>query len=133
FDLAGRFGVCAPGRAGGGWRGVAWDRGGPGDSEHAALYSGGADVRDATVIIDSISPDEPIAVLGHSKGGGIMLQLADALPHRVSMLVNIDGLPSKRSWPDVADHERTRLLAEELSGWLEHRHRSATGQRKPGT
>ena len=59
--------------------------------------------------------------VGHSKGGGLMMQLAEALPHRVSHLVNLDGLPSKRRPPDVADHERTRLLANELEAWLDHR------------
>jgi len=132
FDFAGTFDVFAPRLADAGWRVISWDQRGHGDSEHAALYSWDADVRDAAAVIDSVSLD-PIAVLGHSKGGGIMLQLADAMPHRVSALVNLDGLPSKRSWPDVADHERTRMLAEELTGWLEHRHRAAGSSRKPGT
>ena len=50
-----------------------------------------------------------------------MLELADACPHRVSHLVNLDGLPSKNNWPDVADHERTRMVQSEISGWLDHR------------
>ena len=62
-----------------------------------------------------------------------MLQLADALPHRVSHLVNVDGLPSRRSFPDVADHQRTKLLAQELSSWLDHRRQLVTAQRRPGT
>ena len=60
-------------------------------------------------------------VIGHSKGGSLMLQLADALPHRVSHLVNLDGLPSRRSFPDVSDHQRTKLMAKELTGWLDYR------------
>ncbi len=63
----------------------------------------------------------------------MLTHLALACPHRVSRLVNIDGLPSKRRHPDVADHERTRLLAEDLAGWLDHRRRAATRVRKPGT
>ena len=70
--------------------------------------------------------------VGHSKGGSLMLQLADACPHRVSHLVNLDGLPSRRSWPDVADHERTKLMACELTGWLDHRRTAAGKERKPG-
>lgn len=39
------------------------------------------------------------------------MQVADALPHRVSHLINLDGLPSRRNWPDVSEHDRTKLLA----------------------
>ncbi len=31
-------------------------------------------------------------------------------------LVNLDGLPSKNNWPDVSEHERTRMLHTELTG-----------------
>ena len=54
-----------------------------------------------------------------------MIQLADAQPYRFSHLVNLDGLPSKRRVPDVAEHERTRMVAGEISGWLDHRRRTA--------
>jgi pimeloyl-ACP methyl ester carboxylesterase len=118
--------------AAGGWRVVAWDHRGHGDSDHTDLYSWTADVRDLLAVLDSVTR-EPVPLVGHSKGGGLTLQLTEALPHRVSHLVSIDGLPSPRPRPDVADHERTRLLANELTGWLAHRHRSAGAQRKPGT
>ncbi len=61
------------------------------------------------------------------------MNLADAMPHRVSHLVNIDGLPSRRSWPDVSDRDRTRLRADGLTAWLDHRRRTAEAMRKPGT
>jgi pimeloyl-ACP methyl ester carboxylesterase len=132
FDFAGTFDVFAPILAGGGWRVVSWDQRGHGDSEHAALYGWDADVRDACAILDSFAAG-PVPVIGHSKGGGLMLQLADACPWRVSRLVNLDGLPSRRHQPDVADHERTRLLADELAGWLDHRLRAGSASRKPGS
>jgi pimeloyl-ACP methyl ester carboxylesterase len=133
FDFARTFDTFAPLLAAAGWRVVAWDHRGHGDSEHAALYSWNADLRDALAVIDSISR-EPIPILGHSKGGAIMLQFAEALPHRVAKLVNIDGMPSPRHHvPDVADHERTRMLATEVEAWLDHRRRSAESVRKPGT
>jgi pimeloyl-ACP methyl ester carboxylesterase len=132
FDFAGTFDVFAPMLAAAGWRVVAWDQRGHGDSEHPALYSWDADVRDALAVMDTVSP-APMPVLGHSKGGGLMLQLADACPHRVSHLVNLDGLPSKRRMPDVPERERTRMMAGDLASWLDHRRRSATGERKPGT
>jgi pimeloyl-ACP methyl ester carboxylesterase len=132
FDFAGTFDVFAPILAAGGRRVVSWDHRGHGDSEHAALYSWEADLRDALAVFDSVTP-EAVPVVGHSKGGSLMLQLADALPHRVSHLVNIDGLPSRRSFPDVSDHQRTKLLAQELTSWLDHRRTLIDAQRKPGT
>ena len=62
-----------------------------------------------------------------------MMHLADAMPHRCSHLVNLDGLPSMRRWPDVADRERTRLLGGELMGWLDHRSVAGSKERRPGT
>ncbi|MBK9179730.1 MAG: alpha/beta hydrolase [Acidimicrobiales bacterium] len=132
FDFAGTFDVFAPLLADGGWRVVSWDQRGHGDSEHAALYSWEADVRDAVAVLDSTGAASA-PVLGHSKGGGLMMQLAESCPHRVRAVVNLDGLPSRRHQPDVADRERTRLLASELEGWLDHRRRAREAMRKPGT
>lgn len=132
FDFAGTFDVFAPKLADAGYRVVAWDQRSHGDSEHAALHNWDADVRDAVTVLDSIGTG-PVPVVGHSKGGGLMLQLADALPHRVSHLVNLDGLPSRRTPPDVSDTERTRLLAGELATWLGHRRDAADAERRPGT
>jgi pimeloyl-ACP methyl ester carboxylesterase len=132
FDFARTFSVFAPMIAAAGWRVVAWDQRGHGDSEHTALYSWDADVRDALAVMDTISA-RPIPVVAHSKGGNLMLHLADACPHRVSHVVNIDGLPSRRPQPDVADHERTRMRAGELSSWLDHRRGLASALRRPGT
>ena len=132
FDFAGTFDCLAPLVADAGWRVVSWDQRGHGDSNHAHLYSWDADLRDALAVLDSIGP-RPMPVVGHSKGGALMLQLADCRPDRVSHLANLDGLPSARSWPDVPDHTRTRLRHDELTAWLQHR-RSASGKvRRPGT
>jgi pimeloyl-ACP methyl ester carboxylesterase len=132
FDFARTFDVFAPLLADAGLRVVCWDQRGHGDSEHAALYSWDADLRDALAVLESAG-SEPVALVGHSKGGSLLTHLVECVPHRVRRLVNIDGLPSRRRHPDVADHERTRLLAEEIAGWLEHRRRSATKERHPGT
>jgi pimeloyl-ACP methyl ester carboxylesterase len=132
FDFARSYDVFAPLLAAGGWRVVCWDQRGHGDSEHAALYSWDADVRDALAVLDSTTP-EAVPFVGHSKGGSVLTHLADACPHRVTRLVNIDGLPSRARHPDVAEHERSRLLARELAGWLDHRRRVAAKARKPGT
>ena len=132
FDFSATFSVFAPLLAEGGWRIVSWDQRGHGDSEHAALYSWEADIRDAVRVLDSIGSTR-VPLIGHSKGGSILTQLAHACPHRVSHLVNIDGVPTRKTRPDVADHERTKLLASEIAGWLDHRRRTAELMRKPGT
>jgi pimeloyl-ACP methyl ester carboxylesterase len=89
-------------------------------------------MRDAMAVMDSVT-DDPAPVVGHSKGGAMMLQLADAQPFRFSHLVNLDGLPYRRAIPDVADHERTATLANEVESWLDARRRIASASRKPGT
>jgi len=132
FDFAGTFDVFAPMIADGGWRVVAWDARGHGDSDHTEFYSWDADLRDAVAVLDSVSPD-PVPVLGHSKGGAVMVQLAESCPHRVSHLVNLDGLPSGRSMPDIAEHTRTRMLAAEVEAWLDRRRDLGEAQRRPGT
>jgi pimeloyl-ACP methyl ester carboxylesterase len=132
FDFAGTFDVFAPMLGEAGYRCVAWDARGCGDSDWSLLYSWQADLRDALAVVDSVS-DEPVVLLGHSKGAGILLELTDACPHRVSRLVNLDGLPSNNRWPDVSDRERTRMVQTEIASWLDHRRRTADGQRKPGT
>jgi pimeloyl-ACP methyl ester carboxylesterase len=131
FDFAGTLDQFAPLLADAGWRCVAWDARGHGCSEHATLYSWAADNRDVVAVLDTVT-DDPVVFLGHSKGGGLLLDLAHALPHRMSHLINLDGLPSRNSWPDLAEHDRTRMLHGELEGWLDHRRRVADAVRKPG-
>jgi pimeloyl-ACP methyl ester carboxylesterase len=111
---------------------VAWDQRGHGDSDYAALYSWDGDLRDAMAVMDSVT-DRPAPVVGHSKGGAMMIQLADAQPFRFSHLVNLDGIPYKRRLPDVSEHERTRMMASDISAWLDHRRSTADAARKPGT
>ena len=76
--------------------------------------------------------DDEAAPVWPQQGGGLRC-IAEAMPHRVSHLINLDGLPSKRRPPDVADHERSRLLAQELEAWLDHRRVAGRSDRKPGT
>ncbi len=132
FDFARTFSVFAPLLAAGGWRVVSWDQRGHGESDHSALYSWDADVRDMAAVFDAVT-DRPAPVVGHSKGGGLALHLANAQPFRFTRLVNLDGMPSRFPMPDVADHDRTRMLATEVSGWLDYRRATATRARRPGT
>lgn len=132
FDFARTYDVFAPLLADAGWRVISWDQRGHGDSDQVALHSWESDVRDAACVIDHFT-DRPSIVVGHSKGGALMLQLAEAQPHRFSIMVNFDGVPSRWRMPDVADHERSRLFANEIETWLDHRRSLIGKQRKPGT
>lgn len=132
FDFAGTMDVFAPMLADAGWRVVSWDQRGHGDSAWTHLYSWEADLRDAAAVLTSLPP-EPLPFLGHSKGGSLMMHLANLAPHRVTALVNLDGLPSDGTMTDVADHERTRRLRNEMDAWLEHRRTLVDKQRRPGS
>jgi len=132
FDFARTYDVFAPMLADAGWRVVCWDQRGHGDSEHAALYSWESDVRDALTVLDATGA-ERLPAVGHSKGAGILKDLMHACPERFTHFANIDGVPSRRPQPDVADHERTQLLAQNLAGWLDHRRAAADKTRRPGS
>lgn len=132
FDFAATFDLLAPLIADAGWRVIAWDQRGHGDSDHAHLYSWDADTRDAVAVMDQVTLD-PMPVVGHSKGGGLMLHLAEVAPWRITRMVNLDGVPSNRKAPDIADHERTKMVADELTAWLDHRRRAYGLARRPGT
>ena len=132
MDFAGTMDVFAPMLADAGWRVVSWDHRGHGDSEHASMYSWEGDLRDALSVIDSVT-DGSLPIVGHSKGGALFLQLANAVPHRVTHVVNIDGMPSRRNFPDVSDHQRTKLMAQEIEAWLDRRRGLVDKQRRPDT
>jgi pimeloyl-ACP methyl ester carboxylesterase len=132
FDFARTYDEFAPKLAAAGWRVVAWDQRGHGDSQHVELYSWDGDLRDAMAVMDAIT-QKPAPVVGHSKGGSLMIQLADAQPFRFSHLINLDGIPNKRRIPDVSEHERSRMAASEIIAWLDHRRTTSTSMRKPDT
>lgn len=134
FDFSETYDVFAPLLVEAGYRVVCWDQRGHGDSEWPALYNWESDARDAIAALEFAVPDgSPVVMLGHSKGGSLVLHLANALPHRVTHVVNLDGLPSRRNMPDVAETERTRLLLSEVEAWLGHRHGADSKQRRPDT
>ena len=130
FDFAGTLDVFAPKLAEAGRRVIAWDQRGHGDSDHAALYTWNADVRDAARVLDDLGYDQ-LPLLGHSKGGGLVTQLAEALPHRVSAVVNLDGIPNTRGFHHQIDKTDVDAMAEHLAGFLDHRRRATTAQRRP--
>jgi len=132
FDFSRTFDVFAPMLAAAGWRVAAWDARGHGDSDHAHLYSWASDVRDHLAAIRALS-DEPIVLLGHSKGGGQLLDLLDGRPSIAKAYVNLDGLPSHFSAPDINDRERRRMRRDDLTSTLDRRRRRNELVRRPDT
>ncbi len=132
FDFGRTFEVFAPMLAAAGWRAVTYDHRGHGDSDHTALYSIDADLRDMIGVM-AATTDRPAPLIGHSKGGSLAVHLADAQPFRFSKLVNIDGIPGRRPMSDQSEHERTRMLQTDLADWLDHRRRAGSLERKTGT
>lgn len=132
FDFARTYDVFAPLLAAAGWRVIGWDQRGHGDSDQTELYSWDGDMRDAMAVMDSVT-SRPAPAIGHSKGGALMIQLADAQPFRFSHLINIDGIPNKRPLPDVSDHERTRMMIGDVENWLDLRRKVVSAERRPGT
>lgn len=132
FDFARTFDVFAPLLADAGYRVVSYDQRGHGDSGHAALYSWVADERDMLAVVDSTTRAPCIAV-GHSKGGSLLVHTIQALPHRFTRFVSIDGLPFRSPHPDSAMHERKSMTADIITGWLDHQRSAGERIRKPGT
>lgn len=132
LDFARTFDVFAPLVADAGYRVVSYDQRGHGNSSHAALYGWVADERDLLCVADSIST-QPIPVIGHSKGGSLLIHAAEALPHRFTRFACIDGMPYRSPHPDSAMHERRYMSPKIISDWLSHRHTAATATRKPAS
>lgn len=133
MDFSRTFDVFAPLLAEGGWRVVAWDHRGHGDSDAPSFYSWDADVRDMLAVLDSTT-DEPVPMVGHSKGGALLMQLAQTLPHRCSHLANLDGLPSTGWDTDMSDEDELKMMGEEVERWLNFQRRlTPETSRKPGT
>jgi len=132
FDFARTFDVFAPLLADAGYRVVSFDHRGHGNSEHADLYSWVADERDMMAVVNSTTR-APCVAVGHSKGGAMLVHSIQALPHRFTRFVAIDGLPFRSPHPDSAMHERTPMTADIISDWLDHRRRTADMIRKAGT
>ncbi len=131
LDFARTFDVFAPLIADGGYRVVSYDHRGHGDSSPAALYGWVADERDLLCVADAVSK-QPMPVIGHSKGGSLLIHAIEALPHRFTRFACIDGMPFRSPHPDTAMHERRYMTPEVIAKWLDHRHVSPESERKPG-
>jgi len=89
------------------WRGFGLTEVPQGDCYFFADYLG-----DLDAIIDQLSPDQPIDLLGHSMGGNIVMLYAGSRPSRIRKLVNLEGFGMPATQPDEAPERYVKWLDE---------------------
>lgn len=89
------------------WRGFGGSKASPSDSYWFYDY-----YADLDAVIDHISPDAPIDLLGHSMGGNIAMIYAGTCPHRIRRLVNVEGFGLARTEPAEAPARMAKWLSQ---------------------
>lgn len=67
---------------------------------------------DLDALLDALSPDRPVDLLGHSMGGNVVMVYAGVRPQRVRRLVNLEGFGLPDSDPAQAPARMARWLDE---------------------
>jgi len=88
------------------WRGFGLSDSSGADSYWFPDYLG-----DLDALLDQISPDAPVDLLGHSMGGNVVMNYAGLRPQRVRRLINLEGFGLPDAAPDLAP--------ERLITWLD--------------
>ncbi|MEN8185235.1 MAG: alpha/beta hydrolase [Myxococcota bacterium] len=122
WDHARGFDLLAPLLAGS-FRVIGLDARGHGDSGWADAYGWGSDIGDIVQVVRSLQ--RRVHLVGHSKGGGQVLDAAAVVPERVRSVVSIDGFGPP---PEGFDHPRRprpdKTVAEFFSDYLDRARRS---------
>ncbi len=87
------------------WRGFGQSQSSGSDAYWFVDYLG-----DLDALIDNVSPDGPVDLLGHSMGGNVVMSYAGARPARVRRLINLEGFGLPRTQPDKAPKRLTEWL-----------------------
>lgn len=66
---------------------------------------------DLDALLDRLSPDAPVDLLGHSMGGNVAMTYAGARPSRIRRLINLEGFGLPATQPDEAPGR--------LAAWLD--------------
>lgn len=66
---------------------------------------------DLDALLDALSPDAPVDLLGHSMGGNVVMLYGGVRPQRVRRLVNLEGF----GMPETKPHHAPRRYAQ----WLD--------------
>jgi pimeloyl-ACP methyl ester carboxylesterase len=89
------------------WRGFGLSANSGSDAYWFADYLG-----DLDALIDALSPDVPVDLLGHSMGGNVVMSYAGARPQRIRRLINLEGFGLPRTQPKQAPKRLTQWLDE---------------------
>jgi pimeloyl-ACP methyl ester carboxylesterase len=89
------------------WRGFGRSAAPGADSYWFADYLG-----DLDALLDALSPDRPVDLLGHSMGGNVVMSYAGVRPGRIRRLVNLEGFGLPESRPEEAPSRLARWLDE---------------------
>ena len=88
------------------WRGFGLSAGSGADAYWFPDYLG-----DLDALLDAISPDAPVDLLGHSMGGNVVMTYAGVRPARVRRVINLEGF----GLPDT----QAEQAPGRLSKWLD--------------
>ncbi len=118
MDAAGTWDRVAPVLSAHGHRVLAPDMRGFGDGDRAprgSYYHFSDYIADLADLVDALSPNEPVALVGHSMGGTITTLYAGTFPEKVVRLANLEGLgPPDNTWE--IGPIRMRRWIEEVRG-----------------
>ena len=89
------------------WRGFGLSSNSGSDAYWFADYLG-----DLDALIDHISPNSPIDLLGHSMGGNVVMSYAGARPQRIRRLVNLEGFGLPKADAQDAPKRMAKWLDE---------------------
>jgi pimeloyl-ACP methyl ester carboxylesterase len=89
------------------WRGFGLTQTPPGDCYWFPDYLG-----DLDALLDALSPDAPVDLLGHSMGGNVVMNYAGVRPQRVRRLINLEGFGLPRMPPEHAPRRLAQWLDE---------------------
>lgn len=128
MDSAASFDEIAPGLARAGFRVIAPDQRGFGESARVpdgGYYHFPDYVFDVADLVDAVSPDAPVFLVGHSMGGSVAALYAGTLPERVARLALLEGV-GPPDFPDEIAPDRTRA-------WIDGVRKAREREEKPIT
>ena len=89
------------------WRGYGLTEAPPTDCYWFPDY-----LADLDALLDSLSPDQPVDLVGHSMGGNVVMMYAGTRPERIRRLVNLEGFGLAASQPTQAPARMGQWLDE---------------------
>jgi len=89
------------------WRGFGLSDNAPGSNYWFPDY-----LADLDALLDQISPELPVDLLGHSMGGNVVMSYAGVRPERVRRLINLEGFGLPEAKPEQAPGRLATWLNE---------------------